>query len=156
MYYASALLSWSLQNASTKISIASRINMTMENTLSTRQLLDRYYSGFARKEGWEATISDDFIFRGGDMNNRQPAIGKMAYIEVIKRFSRAFSSMRVKQMMVDGGEACVIGNYDFVFPNGESINGDVAEIWEAKDGQLTALTIYFDTLTFDRNTLSPA
>ncbi|MEZ2442929.1 nuclear transport factor 2 family protein [Chitinophaga sp. RCC_12] len=123
----------------------------MENSTSTKQLLEIYYNGFARKEGWEAVISDDFKFTGGDMTKTTPAVGKAAYIEVIKRFSRAFKTMRVKEMIIDGENACVIGNYDFIFPDGTSINGDVAEIWKAKNGKLDALTIFFDTLTFDKH-----
>jgi ketosteroid isomerase-like protein len=59
--------------------------------------------------------------------------------------------MHVKQMILDDKGACVIGNYDFVFPNGKRINGDVAEIWEIKDGKLNSLTIFFDTLNFSLN-----
>ena len=54
-------------------------------------------------------------------------------------------------MIVDDDDACVIGNYDYVFPNGKSINGDVAEIWKVKNGKLDSLTIFFDTLTFSSN-----
>lgn len=118
---------------------------------STKQLLETYYKGFAQKEGWESVISDDFKYIGGDMTKTAPAVGKAAYIEVIKRFSRVFQSMRVKEMIVDGEKASVIGNYDFKFPNGESVNGDVSEIWTAKNGKLASLTIFFDTLTFDKN-----
>lgn len=123
----------------------------METSASTKQLLETYYKGFAQKEGWESVIADDFSYTGGGLNT-MPLKGKAAYIEVIKRFSRVFQSMRVKQMIVDGENASVIGNYDFKFPNGETINGDVSEIWKAKDGKLNSLTIFFDTLTFDRNT----
>ena len=124
----------------------------MENSKSTQELLDTYYKGFAQKEGWEPVISDDFKFTGGDMTKTTPVVGKAAYIEVIKRFSRVFQAMRVKEMIVEGDQACVVGNYDFIFPNGATINGDVAELWKAKDGKLDSLTIYFDTLTFDKNT----
>lgn len=124
----------------------------MENPTSTKQLLETYYKGFAQKEGWEAVISEDFKFTGGDMTKTAPITGKAAYIEVIKRFSRVFQAMRVKEMIVAGDSACVIGNYDFKFPNGASINGDVAEIWKTKDGKLDSLTIFFDTLVFDKNT----
>lgn len=124
----------------------------MNTSDSTRQLLETYYAGFARKSGWETVIADDFAFTGGDMTRPGPATGKAAYIEVINRFSRAFRAMRVKEMIIDGENACVTGNYDFLFPNGEQINGDVAEIWKAKNGKLVSLTIFFDTLTFDRNT----
>ncbi|SIN67189.1 nuclear transport factor 2 family protein [Chitinophaga niabensis] len=118
---------------------------------TTKQLLETYYKGFAQKQGWESVISDDFKYTGGGIS-QTPLTGKAAYIEVIKRFSRVFQSMRVKQMIVEGEKASVIGNYDFKFPNGETINGDVSEIWTAKDGKLDSLTIFFDTLTFDKNT----
>ena len=123
----------------------------MESSEPTKQLLETYYKGFAKKEGWEAVIADDFKYIGGDMAKTTPAVGKGAYVEVIKRFSRVFQTMRVKQMIVEGENACVIGNYDFKFPNGVSINGDVAEIWKAKNGKLDSLTIFFDSLTFDKN-----
>ena len=51
-------------------------------------------------------------------------------------------------------DAIVIGNYDFKFPNGQELNGSVAELWTAKNGKLQSLTIYFDTLTFANNTKS--
>jgi len=124
----------------------------MENSTSTKQLLETYYKGFAKKEGWESVISDDFKYSGGDITKTTPAAGKAAYIEVIKRFSRVFETMRVKEMIVEGESACVIGNYDFTFPNGVAMNGDVAELWKAKNGKLDSLTIFFDTLTFDKST----
>ena len=54
-------------------------------------------------------------------------------------------------MLIQGDTACVIGNYDFKFPNGKEINGNVAEIWTVKIDKLQSLTIYFDTLTFANN-----
>ena len=38
--------------------------------------------------------------------------------------------------------------YDFVSPQGNKLNLDVAEIWSVKDGKLTSLTIYFDIAEF--------
>lgn len=120
--------------------------------MKTKELLEIYYKGFAQKKDWESVLSDDFKFTGGDMVNPNTTVSKAAYIEVIKRFSQLFSSMRVKKMIVDGDNACVIGNYDYVFPNGKSINGNVAEIWKVRNGKLDSLTIFFDTLTFSANT----
>jgi hypothetical protein len=124
----------------------------MENSKSTKQLLETYYQGFAQKEGWELVLSDDFKFIGGDMTKTIPIVGKAAYIEVVKRFSRIVQAMRVKEMIIEKENACVIGNYDYKFPNGVSLNGDVAEIWKAKNEKLDSLTIFFDSLTFDKNT----
>lgn len=123
----------------------------MENETSIRKLLEGYYSGFAQKHGWEEAIADDFRYTGGDMTKTTPTVGKAAYVEVINRFSRVFKSMRVLNMIIEGDKACVIGNYDYLFPNGAAMNGNVAEIWTAKNGKLDSLTIYFDTLTFDKN-----
>lgn len=120
--------------------------------MTTKELLDTYYKGFAQKQGWETVISNDFRFVGGDMTKPEPIAGKQAYIEIINRFSRLFQNMRVKEMIIDGDSACVIANYDYVFPNGKAINGDVAEIWKVKNNKLDALTIFFDTLTFQTNT----
>lgn len=85
------------------------------------------------------------------MTNTNPIVGKQAYIEIIKRFSQRFEAMRVKQLIVEDDKASVIGNYDFIFPNGTKINGNVAEFWTVKDGKLNSLTLYFDTLTFMSN-----
>jgi ketosteroid isomerase-like protein len=123
----------------------------VDNQAKTRQLLEIYYKGFAEKSNWESVIADNFEYVGGDMNNTQPVIGKQAYIEIIKRFSQRFDSMRVNQMIIEGDKASVIGNYDFQFPNGHKINGNVAEFWTVKNGKLQSLTLYFDTLTFMTN-----
>jgi ketosteroid isomerase-like protein len=124
----------------------------MNSQASTRQLLETYYLGFAEKANWESVIADDFQFVGGDMTKTAPSIGKQAYIEVIKRFSQVFTAMRVKEMIIQGDKACVIGNYDFNFPGGQTINGNVAELWTVENGKLQSLTIYFDTLTFANST----
>ena len=124
----------------------------MKSSLTTRELLETYYKGFAQKKDWDSVLSEDFKFIGGDMTKTTPLVGKSKYVEVIKRFSQLFTTMRVKEMIVDGDNACVIGNYDYVFPNGKSINGNVAEIWKVKNGKLDSLTIFFDTLTFSVNT----
>jgi ketosteroid isomerase-like protein len=114
-------------------------------------LLDIYYKGFAEKANWDSVIADDFQYVGGDLTKTEPLIGKQLYIEVIKRFSQLFTAMRVKEMIIQGDSACVIGNYDFRFPSGQEINGNVAELWTAKNGKLQSLRIYFDTLTFANN-----
>lgn len=117
-----------------------------------KELLEIYYKGFAEKANWESVIAEDFQFIGGDMTKKEPLIGKQAYIEVIKRFSQVFTAMRVNEMIIQGNTACVIGNYDFKFPNEQKINGNVSEVWTAKDNKLQSLTIYFDTFTFANNT----
>jgi ketosteroid isomerase-like protein len=123
----------------------------MDYQATTRQLLETYYKGFAEKADWPTVIADDFEYVGGGMDNIKPVVGKQAYIQIIERFSERFETMRVKQMIVEGDKASVIANYDFQFPNGVKINGNVSENWIVKNGKLQSLTLYFDTLTFMTN-----
>ena len=120
--------------------------------MTTKEILDFYYKGFAEKANWEDVIADDFEYIGGDMTKSNPIVGKAGYIEVIKRFSRVFETMTVKEMIIQDDKACVVGNYNFQFPNGQKINGNVSEHWTIKNGKLQSLRIYFDTLTFANNT----
>jgi len=117
--------------------------------MTTRELLETYYQGLAKKRGWETVIADDFTFLGGDMTKTTPIVGKQAYVEVIKRFSKWFTDMRTKDVFVSDDGAFVLANYDFTFPNGKSINANVAELWKVKNGKLDVLTIFFDTANFD-------
>jgi ketosteroid isomerase-like protein len=123
----------------------------METPKTTRELLETYYEGFARKQGWEEVLSEDFTFTGGDMTQPTPVVGKQAYIQIIQRYARLFQTMQVKEMIVEGERACVIERYDYLFPNGKAITGEVATLWKVNDHKLSALTIFFDTLTFHRN-----
>ncbi|AYB31518.1 nuclear transport factor 2 family protein [Chryseolinea soli] len=118
--------------------------------MTTKELLDTYYKGFAKKQGWEVTIADDFKFIGGDMTKTDPIVGKQAYLEIIKRFSALFTDMRPKEIFTSEEGAFVLANYDYVFPNGKSINANVAELWSVKNGKLDALTIFFDTEGFQK------
>ena len=120
--------------------------------MNTRQLLIKYYKGLAVKKGWEDTISDDFKFVGGDMTRPQAAIGRKSYIEIISRFSILFTSMRVIEMIIRNDKAFVLANYDYLFPDGFKINGNVAEYWMIRGGKLNQLTIFFDTLNFQAHT----
>ena len=124
----------------------------MTNSTTTKEILETYYKGFAKKEGWESVISDDFEFRADNMEKDDINKGKETYVNIIARFSRLYQNVRIKRMIIDGNNASVIANYDYIFPNGKHISGDVAEFWTAKHGKLTSLHIYFDTLTFDKNT----
>jgi ketosteroid isomerase-like protein len=119
--------------------------------MTTKALLDSYYHGFRQKQGWENVISEDFKFVGGDMTMQAVISGKQAYINIIKNFSKLFQSMQPIEMIIEGDSACVIERYNYAFPSGIAIDGNVAAIWKVKDDKLDSLTIYFDTSTFREN-----
>jgi ketosteroid isomerase-like protein len=132
--------------------VSSRVSGAPHNiqgNTNMKHLLDTYYAGLKQKSGWQDSIADDFHFIGGNnMTKAEPMVGKAAYQGVIQRFSRVFTAMRVKDLVVAGDRAFALTNYDYSLPNGKTASGDVVEVWKGKDGKLTALTIYFDTLSF--------
>ena len=56
--------------------------------MTTKELLEIYYKGYAKKQGWETVIADDFEFVGGDMTKQTPIVGKQAYIEISNRVNK--------------------------------------------------------------------
>jgi len=118
--------------------------------MTPEELLDAYYHGLAGKTGWDSVLAEDFEFVGGyNMTKPAPAIGKLAYQTVIDRFSHVFTAMRVKDRLVAKDRAYVLANYEYAFPNGRTANGDVLEVWKIRNGELAALTIFFDTAAFE-------
>ncbi len=115
--------------------------------MTTDDLLQHYYTGLAKKSGWETVISDHFTFVGG--TGGAGIQGKTAYVEAINRFSRVFNDVAQKRSIIQGNDACVVANYSMVSPSGSTLSLDVAEVWKAKDGKLDSLAIYFDTTTWN-------
>jgi hypothetical protein len=108
-------------------------------------LVNAYYEGIARKDGWQKPLSDSlrFISPGGKVTE-----GKAAYLETNNRFLSAVRSAQRKEMLTDGDTACVWMSYEIVLPRGKQTTLDALEIWTATDNRLASLTIYFDTAVF--------
>ena len=108
------------------------------------ELLNTYYEGIMRKDGWQAPLSDTikFVSRGAASE------GKSAYVEATTRFLLAVRSATRKEFLVDGDTACVWVTYNLVSPKGSQTAQDVLEIWTERDGRLSSCTIYFDTAAF--------
>lgn len=106
-----------------------------------KELLEIYYKGFAQKSGWEHTLADDFVFV---MNDGEPLLGKAAYVEICKKYSSTYQTMRVIRTIVEGNDACVIVSYDWILPDGNTKTGNEIEIWKAENGFLKELKIYFN------------
>jgi len=117
--------------------------MTSQTQTTTHRLIDTYYSGLAKRAGWEPALSEDFAFTGG--NAGSGSRGKAAYAEVLHQFGRMFETVVVKKAIVDGENACVIATYGIVAPSGKKKTVDIAEVWTARNGVLDSLTIFFDT-----------
>jgi ketosteroid isomerase-like protein len=117
--------------------------------MTTRELVQSYYDSLSKKDGnWQKLYSEDASF--SDASETLNAKGKIAVIQSFTPFLKGVEEVRVKQLIVEGEEACAIASYNYVNPKDAKMNQDVAEVWEVRDGKLTKLVIYFD-LTAYRN-----
>jgi ketosteroid isomerase-like protein len=117
--------------------------------MSTKDLVLSYYDSLNRKDGkWQELYSEDASF--ADASQTLNAKGKAAVLQSFTPFLKGVESVKVKQLIVDGKDACAIVSYDYVNPKGAKMRQDVAEVWQVNNGKLTQLTIYFD-LTAYRN-----
>jgi ketosteroid isomerase-like protein len=108
-------------------------------------LLNRYYKGLLSKGDWHSMLADDILLMGTVAKESR---GKEPFVN--NNFFKMVKGFKVKQMIVEDANACVVVSYDLVSPRGKSFSSEVAEIWKAKDGKLSSLAIYFDTASFQK------
>ncbi|MGZ4908223.1 MAG: nuclear transport factor 2 family protein [Halobacteriota archaeon] len=117
----------------------------MNTSEQAKEILQRYYDGLSRKEGWQSLLSDDIVLTG---TVAQESRGKELFVN--NNFFKMVKSLHVEQMIVENDNACAVVSYDLISPTGTRFSSDVAEIWKVKDGRLTSLAIYFDTAEFQK------
>ncbi len=117
--------------------------------MPTRDLVRSYYDSLNQKDDrWQDLYASEAEF--SDPSLTLNAKGKAAVIQSFVPFLKGVESVQVKQMIVDGENACAIVGYVYMNPKGQRMSQDVAEVWVVKNEKLARLTIYFD-LTAYRN-----
>ena len=115
--------------------------------MPTRELVQKYYDSLAHKDDrWQALYADDAEF--SDASRTLDARGRAAVIQSFTPFLKGVASVQVKQLIVDGDDACAIVDYTYVNPKTATMQQDVAEVWHVRDGKLARLTIYFDLTAY--------
>ena len=122
------------------------------NFMNTKNIVQSYYKSLEEKNDvWKDLYSEDAIF--SDAAQILLAEGKKSVIQSFIPFLKGVVGVKIKQLIVEGENACAIISYDYVNPKGERMSQDVSEIWKVKNSKLAKLTIYFD-LTAYRNFMS--
>ena len=115
--------------------------------METRQAVQRFYDGLARKDTtWQEGLAPDVTF--SDASGRLQAHGRDAFIQSFASFLRAVDRVELKQLIVEGPNAAAVVSYDYTNPRGEHLHQDDAEVWKVADGEIASLTIYFDITEF--------
>ncbi|MDE3057106.1 MAG: nuclear transport factor 2 family protein [Bacteroidota bacterium] len=115
--------------------------------MTTRELVQSYYDSLNQKDNrWQGMYSDDASF--SDASQILNAKGKASVIQSFVPFLKGVAEVKVKQMIADGDSVCAIAAYKYVNPKGQTMNQDVAEVWEIRNEKLAKLIIYFDLIAY--------
>ena len=112
--------------------------------MSTKEIVENYYDGVSRNDGWQTLISDDMKFVSPGANTK----GKTPYVEATSRFLGIVKEAKVKDLIIEGDKACALVDYSIVSPKGDLGNCFVSEFLSTKDGKINSSTIFFDTAAF--------
>ncbi len=115
--------------------------------MTVREIVQHFYDGLAAKDSrWQDNLSEDVVF--SDASGKLSAKGRQAFIGSFGGFLRAVDKVHLKQLIVEGADAAAVVGYDYLSPTGARMHQDDAEVWKVVDGQIVALTIYFDITEF--------
>ncbi len=112
-----------------------------------KETITAFYNSLAEKnDAWQKNLASDVAF--SDASKKLHAEGREAFIQSFTSFLRAVEKVQMRQLIVEGPDACAVVSYDYVSPKGNRLHQDDAEVWKVVDGKIVSLTIYFDITEF--------
>lgn len=112
--------------------------------MSTKETIELYFKRLDENKGWEESIADGMIFTGVTTKTK----GREAYVQTTKGFLKVVTGLQIKNIVIEGENACVEAHYAIVSPKGNESVCKVAEFLTAKNGKIASSTIFFDTAAF--------
>jgi len=110
-------------------------------------VIRHFYDGLARRDdSWQQNLAQDVVF--ADASGKLQARGRDGFIQSFTPFLRGVSAVELKQLIVEGPAAAAVVGYDYVNAKGEHLHQDDVEVWRVENGEVLALTIYFDITEF--------
>lgn len=117
--------------------------------MTTRDTVLGYFDGVRRKQGWDVLLAEDVVFTSLTSPNKRLS-GKALFLQATQRFYGMIAAVEVRDLIVEGGKACVTTRYKLQPPSGPAFSSDVAEIFAVRDGKIAALDIYFDSAPYPK------
>ena len=115
--------------------------------METGDVVRRFYDGLAKRDdSWQQNLAQDVVF--ADASGKLQARGHDAFVQSFTPFLRGVNRVELKQLIVEGSAAAAVVGYDYVNAKGEHLHQDDAEVWRVENGEVKALTIYFDITAF--------
>src|SRR2546423_15314798 len=111
--------------------------------MTTKQTLGLFFDAVMEKADWPSLLADDVVFISATSPLRQ-INGKAAALPGLRRFYSMVSSFVVREIIVEGEQACALTRYSLQPPNGgPSFTNDVAEIITRANAKITGVAYCF-------------
>jgi ketosteroid isomerase-like protein len=149
MILASLTLATALEPSRGALEPSKTIAATGEKRMTTKETIQGYFARLKQGSGWEGFLAEDMIFASLTSPMKEVR-GKEAYLRATQRFYTSIAALEVRNLIVEGEQACVLTRYQLQAPGGGTFQSDVAEIFAVKDGKITSFAIYFDSAPFPK------
>ena len=117
--------------------------------MTTKSTIQGYFDSLKSKSGWHTFLADEMVFSSFAIPPKHVE-GKAAYLEATKRFFSMITSVKVKDVIVDGDRACALTEYELQPRGGPAFHSHVAELFKVRDEKIVSLDIYFDSTPFPK------
>jgi hypothetical protein len=116
----------------------------MNNTNSTKEIIQQYFDAINQKGDWQSFISDDIDFTSpGQITHT-----KEEYVKATGRFLQFVKSLKINEFIVEDNKACITVEYNLQSPKGKTESCEVAEVLMVQDDKINSSCIFFDTAAF--------
>jgi len=116
----------------------------MNDSKSTKEVIQRYYDAISHKGDWSSAIADKITFTGPG----QITYTKNEYVEATAKFLEIVASLKINEFIVEGNKACVTVEYHLQSPSGKTSSCEIAEVLLVQDNKIYSSCIFYDTASF--------
>jgi len=117
--------------------------------MTPKDTVQSYFGRLTQRDDWPALFTDSVVFTSFTSPVKRVS-GKAAFLESTKRFYSMIAAVDVRDLLVDGDKVCALTSYSLKTPAGAEIKSDVAELFQVRNGRITAFDIYFDSAPFPK------
>lgn len=118
--------------------------------MTTKETVKNYLKSVRAMQPWDSLVADDMVFTSFT-NPLSKIEGKTAFLQATRGFYSMIKSLEVRQLIVDGDQACALTRYELQPPNGGApFISDVAEHFSVQADKIVSFAIYFDTQPYPK------
>lgn len=110
---------------------------------TSKTIAAAYYQAMLDNQGWEDFLADQVTYLGPLASLVE---GKTSVIDITQQFLQNKHTGKVKTIIAEGDQACVLTHYQIGHPDVAILEVDACEIINVKADKIVSMEVYFDSL----------